>query len=65
VVYEIEIITRDRRRVTLETSIHLVMRDGRPIEIQGIALPSAGTLTQSRAFWLDANFPLGTLSGTG
>ena len=37
VVYEIEIITRDRRRVVLETSIHLVMRNGRPIEIQGIA----------------------------
>jgi PAS domain S-box-containing protein len=65
VVYEIEIITRDRRRVVLETSLHLVMRDGRPIEIQGIAVLPAGTLTQSGAFWLDANFALGTLSGTG
>ena len=65
VVYEIEIFTRDRRRVVLETSMHLVMRDGQPIEIQGIAVPPAGTLTQSRAFWLDANFALGTLSGTG
>lgn len=64
VVYEIEIITRDRRRVALETSIHLVMRDGRPIEIQGIAVPPAGPWTQSRASWLDANFALGTLSGT-
>jgi PAS domain S-box-containing protein len=63
VVYELEIITRDRRRVVLETSIHLVMRDGRPDEIQGIAVPPAGTLTQSRAFWLDANFELPTLSG--
>lgn len=65
VVYEIEIITRDRRRLVLETSIHLVMRDGRPIEIQGIAVPPAGTLTQSPTSWLDANFALGTLSGTG
>ena len=65
VVYEIEIVTRDRRRVVLETSIQLVMRDGRPIEIQGIAVPPAGTLTQSRAFWLDGNFAIGALSGTG
>ena len=65
VVYEIEIITRDRRRLVLETSLQLVMRDGRPIEIRGIAVPSAGTLTQSAVFWLDSNFALGTLSGTG
>ena len=65
VVYEIEIITRDRRRVLLETSIHLVMLDGRPSEIQGIAVPPGDTLTRSRAFWLDANLALGTLSRTG
>ena len=65
VVYEIEIITRDRRRVLLETSIHLVMRDGRPIEIQGIAVPTAAALTQSRASWLDPNFAPGRFSGTG
>ena len=65
VVYEIEIITRDRRRVALETSIHLVMRDGRPVEIQGIAVPPAGSLRQSRARCADANLALGTLSGTG
>ena len=63
VVYEIEIITRDRQRVALEASIHLVMRNGQPIEIQGIALPPARTLGQTRA--QDANFALGTLSGTG
>ena len=65
VVYEIEIITRNRRRLVLETSLHLVMRDGRPIEIQGIAVPSAGALTQSRASWLDPNFAPGRFSGTG
>ena len=64
-VYEIEIVTRDGRRVALETSIHLVMQNGRPIEIQGIAVLPASTLTHSRAFWLDASFALGTLSGTG
>ena len=37
-VYEIEIITKDRRRLVLETSAHLVNRNGRPIEIHGIAL---------------------------
>jgi PAS domain S-box-containing protein len=36
-VYEIEIITKDRRRVTLETSAQLVMRNGKPFELHGIA----------------------------
>jgi hypothetical protein len=63
VVYEIEIITRDRRRAVLEVSMHLVMRNGQPVEIQGIALPPGGSLMQTRA--LDADFALGTLSGTG
>ena len=31
-VYEIEIITKDQRRVALETSTHIVLRDGQPIE---------------------------------
>ena len=39
-VYEIEIITKDRRRVTLETSAQLVRRNGEPFEIQGIAFPA-------------------------
>ena len=39
-VYEIEIITKDRRRVTLETSTHLVMRNGEPFELHGIAFPA-------------------------
>jgi PAS domain S-box-containing protein len=64
VVYEIEIITRDRRRVALEASIHLVMQDGRPVEIQGIAILPTGSLRQTPARCLDANFALGTLSGT-
>ena len=39
-VYEIEIITKDRRRVALETSTHLVMRNGRPFELHGVAFPA-------------------------
>ena len=39
-VYEIEIITKDRRRVILETSTQLVMRNGEPFELHGIAFPA-------------------------
>jgi len=40
-VYEIEIITKDRQRVMLETSTQLVMRNGEPFELHGIAFPVA------------------------
>ena len=39
-VYEIEIITKDRRRVILETSTQLVIRNGEPFELHGIAFPA-------------------------
>jgi PAS domain S-box-containing protein len=55
-VYEIEIITKDRRRVPLETSIHLVMRNGGAVGIHGIALPPIGRSRQSRPRCLDSNF---------
>ena len=42
-VYEIEIMTKDRRRVALETSAHLVMRNGEPFELHGIAFPAVKT----------------------
>ena len=42
-VYEIEIITKDSRRVVLETSAHLVMRNGEPFELHGIAFPAVKT----------------------
>ena len=58
-VYQIEIITRDRRRLALETSIHLVTGKGKPKEIHGIALPPVGTLWNPRARCLDANFGFG------
>ncbi len=63
-VYEIEIITKDHRRVALETSTHVVLRDGQPIEIQGIAVtPIARTrpLSNERVRCLDREFMFGTL----
>ena len=63
-VYEIEIITKDHRRVALETSTHVVLRDGQPIEIQGIAVtPIARTrpLPNERVRCLDGEFMFGTL----
>jgi len=36
-VYEIDIISRKRRRVRLEVSTRLIFRDGKPIGVQGIA----------------------------
>jgi len=58
-VYEIEIITKDQRRVALETSTHVVLRDGQPVEIQGIAVaPIARNrhLPAERVRCLDAEF---------
>ena len=39
-VYEIDIIAKDGRRVPMEVSTRVVLRDGHGIEIQGIAVPS-------------------------
>ncbi|MDX6384284.1 MAG: hypothetical protein QOK48_1857 [Blastocatellia bacterium] len=39
-VYEVDIIARDGRRIPLEVSTRIVSRAGKPIEIQGIAVPS-------------------------
>jgi PAS domain S-box-containing protein len=39
-VYEIDLIARDGSSVPVEVSTRVVLRDGRPIEIQGIAVPS-------------------------
>jgi len=39
-VYEIDLIAKDGHRVPLEVSTALVLRNGQPIEIQGIAVPS-------------------------
>ena len=36
-VYELEIISKDKRRVRLEVSTRLILRDGKPVAVQGIA----------------------------
>lgn len=36
-VYELEIITKDRRRVRLEVSTRLIYNDGKPVGVQGVA----------------------------
>jgi hypothetical protein len=67
-VYEIEIITKDHRRVALETSTHVVLRDGQPVEIQGIALAAIARtrpLPDERVQCLDREFMFGTLFQSG
>ncbi len=39
-VYEIDLIAKDGRSVPLEVSTRVVLREGNPIEVQGIAVPS-------------------------
>ena len=39
-VYEIELTAKDGRRLQLEVSMHVVSRRGRPIEIEGVAVPA-------------------------
>lgn len=56
-VYEIEVITRDRRRVRLEMSTRLVMRNDRPFELEGIALVR-GHVAAIRPRCLDDRFTL-------
>jgi len=35
--YELDVICRDGRRVTLEVNTHIISRDGKPVGVQGIA----------------------------
>lgn len=50
-VYEIEITTKDGHRLLLEVSMHVVSRCGRPVEIEGIAVPATS------AAWAHAKVP--------
>jgi PAS domain S-box-containing protein len=60
-VFEIEIITKDRRRIVLETSTQVVTRDPDQVEIEGIALlpVSVKDSTPVRARCLDEEFLFG------
>jgi PAS domain S-box-containing protein len=65
-VYEIDIIARDGRRIALEVSTRLVLADGKPLEIQGIAVPSvlrSQYLRPVRQRCLDAGFVFGSSPG--
>jgi PAS domain S-box-containing protein len=62
-VYEIDIIAKNGRRVPLEVSTTVITSEGRPVEIQGIAVPSvirgdAGSGKRLRA--VDADFFFGS-----
>jgi len=50
-VYEIELTAKDGRRLQLEVSMHVVSRRGRPIEIEGIAVPATSGM------WAHAGTP--------
>lgn len=56
-VYEIEIIAKDRRKVSLEISTRLVMGDDHRFELEGIALVR-NQLTPRRPRCLDEQFTL-------
>jgi PAS domain S-box-containing protein len=58
-VYEIDLIAKDGRRVPLEVSTALVLRNGEPVEIQGIAVPSVirgGSRNDGKPRCLDKEF---------
>jgi len=58
-VYEIDLLTKDGRRVPLEVSTAIVLRHGQPVEIQGIAVPSvirSSAPDPARPRCLDADF---------
>src|SRR6266446_4448954 len=58
-VYEIDLVAKDGQSVPLEVSTRIVLRDGEPIEIQGIAVPSvirSQSPSSLRARCLDESF---------
>jgi len=64
-VHEIEIIAKDGCRVRVETSAHLVTRDGEPLELRGIAFTSTMATQCARISTprcLDERFTFGTVS---
>ena len=57
-VYEVEICTRDGQRRPLEISTRLIMRNGCPFELEGIAFPRINTFG-GRPRCLDEEFWIG------
>jgi PAS domain S-box-containing protein len=65
-VYEIDVIAKDGRRIPLEVSTRVVLRDGDQIEVQGIAVPSVIRTQSSFSMGLrcvDEDFCYGNLPG--
>ena len=60
-VYEIEILTKDGRRLALENSAQIAVRNESGVEIQGIAVP-VYCLQGCEARCLDPKFEFGYLS---
>jgi PAS domain S-box-containing protein len=58
VVYEVEMLTKDQNRLALEISTRLVMRNGLPLELEGIAFPRVNTW-EVRPRCLDEEFWIG------
>jgi PAS domain S-box-containing protein len=61
-VYEIDLIAKDGRYIPLEVSTRVVLREGKPIEVQGIAIPSmirSQPPTPLRAGWASEYFFFG------
>jgi two-component system, cell cycle sensor histidine kinase and response regulator CckA len=59
-VYEIEIITKDGRRIPMEVSTRVLFRAGEPVRIEGIAVPSVlqSNVPPLRLRCVDADFVL-------
>ena len=65
-VYEIDLIAKDGRHVPLEVSTRVAFREGKPIEVQGIAIPSvirSQPPAPLRARWANEDFFFGGSSG--
>lgn len=64
IVYEVEVVTKVGRRVTLEVSVDLVRQNGRLVEIRGLALTrQSGSANGVRPRCLDEQFAFHQLDG--
>lgn len=65
-VLEIEIVAKSGRRVVLEVSTDVILRDGKPVEIRGIAVPPPPVAdespSQSPVTCLDPDLVFGTVA---
>ena len=65
-VYEVDVIAKDGRRIPLEVSTRIVLRDGERVEVHGIALPSVIRSQSPFSFGLrcvDQDFCYGIMPG--